>query len=147
MNLIFLDFDGVLNTTASMAEGIHICPEKVILIRNLCIELDCQVVISSSWRVIHPLSTLKELLYRAGFYCIWRIIDTTPVIEGWCQYNRGYEIEKWLCTKDINYNYVIIDDIDEFLPYQKPRHVLTNEHMGVTSDNIFKLKQILNEGI
>ena len=145
MNLIFLDFDGVLNTTASMAEGIHVCPEKVILIRNLCLELDCEVVISSSWRVIHPLIEIKELLYRTGFACRSRIIDKTPMIPSCNEYNRGYEIEKWLCSKQIDYNYVIIDDIDEFLPYQKSRFIKTNEHTGITSDDIFKIKHILEE--
>jgi hypothetical protein len=149
MNLIFLDIDGVLNTSASLAEGIHICPDKVILIRNLCIELDCQIVISSSWRVIHPLAEIKELLYRTGFYCRTRIIDGTPIIRrhdpDFIGFDRGYEVEKWLCSKGNEYNYVIIDDIDEFLPYQKSRFVKTNEHTGITSDDIFKIKQILNK--
>ena len=140
-----MDFDGVLNTTASLAEGIHICPEKVILVRNLCIELDCQVVISSSWRVIHCLYELTELLYHAGFSCRHRIIDKTPIMAVYNQYTRGYEIEKWLCSKTEDYNYVIIDDIDEFLPYQKSRFVKTHEHTGITSNDIFKIKQILNK--
>jgi hypothetical protein len=147
VNLIFLDFDGVLNNTASLAEGIHLCPEKVIMVRNLCIELDCQVVISSSWRVIHTLAEMKELLYRTGFHCRTRIIDTTPINgimdAGLNRYRRGYEIEKWLCSKAEDYNYAIIDDIDEFLPYQKSRFVRTNDHTGITSDDIFKIKQIL----
>ena len=149
MNLIFLDIDGVLNTAASLAEGIHICPDKVILIRNLCIELDCQVVISSSWRVIHTLTEIKELMYRTGFSCIHRIIDGTPITRrhdlDFIGFDRGYEVEKWLCSKAEGYNYVIIDDIDEFLPYQKSRFVKTNEHTGITSDDIFKIKQILNK--
>ena len=44
--VLFLDIDGVLNTIASMAEGVELVPEKVIHIRDICEATQSKIVIS-----------------------------------------------------------------------------------------------------
>jgi hypothetical protein len=38
--------------------------------------------------------------------------------------------------------YVILDDITDFFPYQKPFHVQTDEMIGLKDEHIERLKQL-----
>lgn len=146
-NLIFLDFDGVLNNEASLAEGVHICADKVILLRNFCEQYDCYIVISSTWRVGRTLSELKDILMHVGFWCPGRIIGVTPISSNYDKdfkgYDRGHEIDKWLNNQYEEYNYVIIDDDSDMLKYQIPRFVKINPNLGLVTTYLDKMKDIL----
>jgi len=146
-NLIFLDFDGVLNNQASLTEGVHICADKVILLRNFCEQYDCYIVISSSWRVGRTLSELKEILMHVGFWCPGRIIGMTPESSAsdkdFKGYDRGHEIEKWLQHQPEEYNYVILDDVSDMLKHQLPRFVKINHNIGLVTKHLDKIKDIL----
>lgn len=150
--LLFLDIDGVLNNDASLAEGIHLINDKLVMLRVFCEEVDCEIVISSTWRILHSLQEMKEILYRAGFCCRTRIIDVTPrtrqsdpdfLKKGWA---RGYEIEKWLQEQNEDYNYVILDDTSDMLDYQKSRFVHVDGAIGLTTRNINEMREIFLGG-
>lgn len=146
-NLIFLDIDGVLNNDASLAEGIHLCSDKVILLRNFCEQYDCDVVISSSWRIGRTLKELTEILAYVGFWCDKRIIGTTPVANkddiNFRGCERGYEIEQWLQNQKGDYNYLILDDDADMLEYQTLRFLQIDPALGLVSPYIKKMKEIL----
>jgi hypothetical protein len=147
-NLIFLDIDGVLNTESSLVKGIHICPDKVVLLYEVVKETDCKVVISSSWRLLYTLTEIKEILYLSGFRDRYVIIDHTPFIHEFGKkfdrkFSRGFEIARWIGSRHEVYNYVILDDIDEFLPYQKSRFVHIDSELGLTENNLENIKKVL----
>jgi hypothetical protein len=146
-NLIFLDFDGVLNNQASLLEGVHICADKVILLRNFCEQYDCSIVISSYWREGRTLQELKDILMHVGFYCPHRIIGMTPVSDSkdgnFTGYDRGYEIEKWLHYQNEDYHYVILDDECDMLEYQMSRLVKIDSNIGLISLHLQKMKDVL----
>ena len=58
---------------------------------------------------------------------------------------RGMEIKEWLDKhgKKVSH-YVIIDDMDNFLPEQKSHFVLTDPEVGITDEDADKAIKILN---
>lgn len=88
MKIVFLDFDGVLNShlfmmkerlrdpsTSGGVAGID--SEAVARLNAICARTGAVVVVSSSWRYGHPLVELREILGGAGF--VGEVIDTTPL--------------------------------------------------------------------
>lgn len=140
MRVLFLDIDGVLNNAASLAEGIHLLPEKVLLVRRVCEETGAEVVISSSWRIIYDLQVLRELIYRAGGRGI-KINDVTPNISNF----RGHEIKEWLDQRPEVTKYAIIDDDADMLPSQHQYLVQTSHMCGITSLEVKQLIEILGD--
>lgn len=124
MKVIFLDFDGVLNSNASFLyekrrrnewkeQGVkgpinqtlcHICASNFQIVLDQY--PDVKVVISSTWREMFDLDWLKEKL--ASYHIdSSRVIDKTP--KDWGQ-NRGLEIQEWLGNHPEVTHYIIIDD-------------------------------------
>lgn len=142
MKVIFLDFDGVLNSAETLARGIHLDPEKVIMLRNISDETDANIVVSSTWRIHFNQREIRELLYRAGFKGRHRVIGSTPDSRNGF---RGAEIEAWLKDKEDIEKYVIIDDGSDFYDYQRQVHVTTNFATGLTERDVEKAIEILNK--
>ena len=88
-------------------------------------ETGAQIVVSSTWRLLEPLSELREKLVEAGVK--GEIIGVTPMII-----NRGDEILKWI--QDNNYigDYLVIDDdIFDIEPYEDiPRRCIVHIEDG-----------------
>lgn len=110
MKIIFLDIDGVLNTPATwgkrpLSQGDAIEAELVQRVSDLAEGTDALVVISSTWRMMLDLGTLKVLLNRKGFVETWRIIDITPHLG-----HRAKDIAAWLSTHRDVTAYVALDD-------------------------------------
>lgn len=143
MRVVFLDIDGVLNNIASAAEGVDIIPEKVILVRQLCKATDAHIVISSTWRIIHSLEFLREMLYRTGLKCgskYGQVIDVTPdSTKG----HRGTEIQQWLDEHPEVTDFVILDDDSDMLDHQLPFFIKTNFECGLTTDNASRAIAVL----
>jgi hypothetical protein len=141
MNLIFLDVDGVLNNWHSMTEGIHIIPEKCVMIKRLCKECDAKVVISSTWRLGKSLKELQEFFWRVGLGGD-NIIGMTPRYVNKDNFPeatdiRGYEILQWLVDNPLHSgflkSYVIIDDDSDMTEDQlKNNFVKTDMRTGFT---------------
>lgn len=137
MNTIFLDIDGVLNSTKSIeknylkgdkinADKIFI-PQAVFLI-NMLIEIkDANVVISSTWR--YNMEKVFEI-FKLNNLNTDKIVGKTPFLED----IRGAEIDKYLLeNKEID-NFIIIDDDRDMEPHlNKLIHV--DREKGFESNN------------
>lgn len=147
MKILFLDVDGVLNsrrtqiafdgfphdfTPAGMAKFDHVA---IALIRRLCCETDCSVVLSSDWRYTcsaHETANALDL----------PVIDVTPRLPG----SRGLEINAWLAAHPSVLSFAIVDDIAQMLPSQQAQFVQTDELHGLTLTDYLDLKRILKAG-
>jgi hypothetical protein len=85
MKVVFLDFDGVLNSYRFMLEDrlqhktgvVGLDPKAVAHVNYICGKTDAVIVVSSSWRYGNTLSELKDILRAVGCTAIVR--DTTPL--------------------------------------------------------------------
>lgn len=152
--VIFLDFDGVLNTEEYLAQltisgkptkdawGHLFDPRAIANLGKILDATDSVIVISSSWRWIHRLGSLRmmwEIRELPG-----EILDALPCDVQYI--SRGEEIEHWLETHG-RPDYVIIDDLDEFLPSQRARYVETNPIIGINEADAQKAIEILTSNL
>ena len=148
MKVLFLDVDGVLNSTRScIANGGYgwignhtsweqLDPVAVKLIRKLCEETDCKVVLSSSWRI---LATQQDIVAFEKFLGV-EIVGETPQKKG----IRGEEIKEWI-DKNSPEVYAIVDDDSDMLPEQHDVFIQTTHSDGLSFQNFLDLKTILGE--
>lgn len=155
IKIIFLDFDGVLNSQESLDSRaketgqwpIEWIDTKLIARVNQIVEATgAQVVISSSWRLYYELDWLINYLNQHGF--VGTVIDRTPSrrdLHDIRMRDRGDEIKEWMdCfdPKDIE-SFVILDDdadMNQLLPYL----VQTDFEVGLTEENVQKAIEMLN---
>jgi hypothetical protein len=122
MKVIFLDFDGVLNSENWYRNRMDLInegnyernypssefdPESIKELNRIISETDANVVVSSTWRIGKKIIDLQNMLNEVGF--IGEIIDTTPSLfargvdndEKTIRYTtpRGCEIDWWLEQK------------------------------------------------
>lgn len=157
--LIFLDIDGVLNveTYHYLEENdIWVCPEagdtefpllygdqplNSRCLKNLQTLVDntrADIVISSSWRILYPISSLSKMFKEAGLKI--NIIGQTRNLPNCI---RGQEVEDYL--DNINHKkYVILDDSTDFYHWQKPYFVNTDPGFGLSELDVRKAMMILN---
>lgn len=116
MNVIFLDYDGVVNTPLWSADGKK-CTfgypfdnkvnnfQCVQWVSEFCEKYNYSIVVSSTWR-LH--SNYQECLQNGGLRKGIKIIGKTPHLQGKC---RGDEITQWLdnYSGEVE-NYLIFDD-------------------------------------
>jgi hypothetical protein len=145
MTVLFLDIDGVLNSTRScLAFGGFphgITPDHlkrfdhcaVGLIRRLCKETGAVCVLSSTWRQLHPYTEISAALDIP-------MIGATPKSDDGF---RGREIAAWLAAHPEVTQYAIVDDDGDMLPEQKPYFVQTPHSDGLRWDDYEHLKCLL----
>ena len=133
MNIIFLDIDGVLNSTMGFIQNreIHIWKPNVDLFYEAIQQIpDCKIVISSSWRC-------GDLNYFLDFVknmnCTELFQPLVPYLHSdYCTRKlwkkRGYEIKEWLSRHTNVTKYLCIDDDSDFLSGQPL--LLTNRDIG-----------------
>lgn len=132
--IIFLDCDGVINSIQWEAVRRDMPPESIVddaidprclkRIVDVCAATGAKIVISSDWRVNWPFARTR--LEHAGIP-EGLIIDRTPVfniVPGMHHFSRGEEIQAWLDDHDDIYDYIIIDDREDFLPDQIRLHLV-----------------------
>lgn len=134
--ILFLDFDGVLNTPATWTfdkqYGLDVA--KVKMISDLVNEEDAYIVISSAWRNNYSLDTLITWLGQRGLRnARKRVIGKTPKYPD--MRFRGVEIMIWLHMHPSVTSYVAIDD-NNWLDGVKHRWVRTDYRKGVTPKTI-----------
>lgn len=144
-NLIFLDFDGVLNSERSVVayccrgdkktyyEGEGLDEIAVRLIRRLSEEGEADIVISSSWRCFYPDEQLSKFLAAKGWHAAPIIgrtprmstrtkLDLTPAMSG--SHFRGNEVGQFLTDfvaegNEVG-NWVCLDDGKDFHVEETP---------------------------
>lgn len=126
MKVIFLDFDGVLNSEASFRMEARRKNNRIsdslsaVCCSNLQFILeqnsDIKIVISSTWRKIHTLVELGNILNSYGVTA--KIIGKTPITFSG---HRGREISSWLEDNPNVTKFVILDDDGDAGAVQDPR--------------------------
>jgi len=154
MKVLFLDFDGVLNSQQSeifwhnkrdqslweneMYKSWHgtlkeyiaheFCPIAMSNVEELIRRVpDLKIVISSSWRHGETIETLKKILHPSKLIAD-AIIDVTPYFRG--DKPRGAEIQDWLDRHTEVSHYVILDDDRDMLESQKDNFINTSPFHG-----------------
>lgn len=116
-SVLFLDFDGVIVTRREIAQGLPHRPgmTQMMHLKRIVEETDCDIVISSSWRVLHPFEELQRILAQYGINSE-KVIGITPK---WYEVKsniigvhdcRGDEIRTWLEAHPEYTSFVILDD-------------------------------------
>ena len=156
--IIFLDFDGVLNTEHYQGllmyqgkpwqdkHGALFDPKSVGWLKRIIDETGADIVIESSWKYL-GLEAMQRMWTDRQLP--GRVIDVTDsyVSDKWLLgadlddidpamwHSKGAEIASWLSEhSDGNVRYVIIDDEEVCLKSQIPHFILTNPYDGITRD-------------
>lgn len=168
--IIFLDFDGVLNTEKYYCElkskglpsddkyGQLFDSEAVANLRKIIEATDARIVVSSSWHYM-GLNVLQRMWYDRDLP--GRIVDITPLHlldDKLCDTDlnqvdvlslcRGNEI-KWYFDEvlDANSNsrrFVIFDDLKEVLPELQDHFVRIDPIVGITEGDVERAVEIMN---
>lgn len=143
MKILFLDIDGVLNSTRSaIAFDGYPYPNRfknkfdevaVSLIRLLCANTNTSICLSSTWR--HYITDIKKFAKEMDL----PIISKTPEK---ISSNRGEEIGLWLKENKVD-KYAIIDDDCDMLKEQLPYFVKVDGRNGLSYENYTKLVELL----
>jgi hypothetical protein len=132
--VLFLDIDGVLNSTrwaqARYEQGYRdgyskFDPEAVTELQRIVQATDCQIVLSSTWRLLYSLAEIRGRLSDAGFPRA-PVVDKTPRGDG----IRGEEVRRWREALGHSGPYACLDDDSDFFPYQPL--VKTSHATGLT---------------
>jgi hypothetical protein len=108
--IVFLDFDGVLNSdnsTQELGTRYRFSRPSVAALNSVLQQTDARVVISSSWREHWTLKENAQFLERDGMLP-GRVIGKTPTFA---DRERGLEIDAWLAAVPYPVrSFVILDD-------------------------------------
>jgi hypothetical protein len=180
VKVVLLDIDGVLNSvtyfkklTERITRGIGdeaslqqyasgmLDPDAIAELNRIIEATGAVVVISSTWRMAHPMIHIARMLRFRGF--VGNIIGSTPDLEngvktpafakfieenpdhrdakeGRC---RGNEIQAWLDAVPVVKSFVILDD-DSDMAHLEPRLVKMANGLGLTSEDADRAIEILN---
>ena len=152
--LIFLDFDGVLNSQKFfeknpsayddyLANKLVLDPDAVSYLNEAIRRSGARVVISSAWRKRYGIGELKSRLRRAGLIREAMIIGRTPSIGDGIP--RGHEICSWMVEHGQGAPYVVLDDRDDMEPCLDS-HVMTDPRLGLGNEHIPIILNILRQG-
>lgn len=116
-NIVFLDYDGVVNTIIWDKDGK--CGfnypsdgkvnnyQAIMWLNELCKKTHAKIVVSSTWRYCCEDVSYQDCLYNGGLDKNIEIIGCTDVIE---DQTRTEEIKTYLENHPEIENYVILDD-------------------------------------
>ena len=139
--VLFLDFDGVLHPSGGSDANFSRLPLLATLLRESDLA-DVQVVVSSTWREVHSLQSLRSF-FPADLQP--RVIGHTPVLdEHDTQFHRSEEIEAWLAAHhEVQLWAALDDDLEGFSPRFRGRTVFTEGSEGVNGGVLLKLRAML----
>lgn len=150
--VLFLDIDGVLNHADAYArygEGLILAAHSTEVLDPACVEqlnrvvtlTECEVVVSSTWRLVHTLILLETLLQEAGYEHY--LLSTTPDLPG--NHKRGREIAAWLKRHPGYGPIAIVDDDSDMEPFMS-RWVKTHFNEGGLTERVAdQLIELLTE--
>lgn len=153
--IIFLDFDGVLNS-ASWFKTIHesregkpyvssfersteqLDPRCVKMISDLAVSTGSNIIVSSSWRILHELHEIQDILEARGMVKEVLPIGVTPDSH---KRFRGDEVKMWLAQNPRVHTHVIFDDDGDF--YSDQPLVKTSWEDGLLPHHVELAREIL----
>lgn len=140
MRVVFLDFDGVLNSqkffeaqystlgrAATLGTPEQLDPSAIALVNDILAETGAVVVISSTWRMF-GVEKCVAMLREVGL--AGEVVGATPRLDGY----RGAEIEHWLTLNAPPRGiaaFVILDDDSDMEPHMA-KLVQTDHMVGLT---------------
>lgn len=152
MRVIFLDIDGVLNSSQSAAYWYRrykngtasrmnafmtVCPIAYSNLQTILEKLpDLQIVLSSTWR-LQP--DYLDKLRDAGIEpdILSKIIDRTPQLQ-----ERGEEIRMWLNDHPVDDFVIIDDDVFDLCEFREDaRFIQTSTSLGLT---LYQVERVVN---
>jgi len=157
VKIVFLDFDGVLNSHRYFAsrglekdvteEAEALDPKAVARLNRLIEVTGASVVISSSWRHGRSLDRLAYMLALRGFIgpVIDKTVDWSEPDEGKLIYTaqeRGDEIRIWLDAHPEVTTFVALDD-DSDMTAVRDFHVKTSLDEGLLDEHVDRAISIL----
>ena len=169
--IIFLDVDGVLNSSRTLYEDISLEDDLISNLRELVNKTEAKIILSSSWRLsTNAVATLMDKLDKFGLVISSMTCDGVDLdwIEKYefdatkkylntkfdydenkqikITYDRGAEIFKWL-HDHYDCAYVILDDeTEDIKPYFNESVIVkTSYKTGLTKEDVKKAIQILNK--
>lgn len=167
MRVLFLDFDGVLNSASFFLKRGHeaadcegkdwslaqLDAECVKRLDRVVEKTDCRIVISSTWRLGDTLADLHGFLVAKGLRDDGRVIGKTPngfndpeLRDFGGRLLRATEIGSWLKTNGKGYDVerfaIVDDDYDAGVGYA-PQFVQTDVGVGLTDADAERLVAIL----
>jgi len=138
MKVLFLDIDGVLNTTSTELPIWGYEQELVDNLNYVIKKTGAKIVLSSTWRIIEEARNFITNEMGIDF------MDVTPTKFSSCI--RGHEIQLWLDNNPEITNFVIVDDdndMGKLLPYL----VKTDDDYGLTKSIANKIIKKLNRRV
>ncbi|MDE6721513.1 MAG: hypothetical protein K2J84_05125 [Bacteroidaceae bacterium] len=155
MKIIFLDFDGVMNTayynhvlskkglSGNDSFGTAFDPNCIRNLKKITDETNADIVISSSWKHFMTYKDFCDMWKYRGLPGFVTDVTPTPAVRR----NRGDEIDAWLNECDVECQYVIIDDLDgnNFNEHQLPRLLVVNPYNGIDEDIAERAIVLLNQ--
>ncbi|MBQ3137788.1 MAG: hypothetical protein IJB74_09960 [Clostridia bacterium] len=116
MKIIFLDFDGVLNSDRYIRDcghtGVVLDPSKMKLLKKITDSTGAKIVLTTSWKEHWDKDNTKCDPTGEQINSIFKqygleIYDKTPVIRP----DRENEIKKWLEDNPETENFAVLDDM------------------------------------
>ena len=104
INVVFLDFDGVLSTERSNFQDEIVNIDALNNFNALCLENDLKIVISSSWR---KYENYIDLFYGFGIDKHIEIIGAIPITGN----GKAFLIKEYLKSHPEIDKYLILDDV------------------------------------
>jgi len=130
--ILFLDIDGVLNTTATMLANpgtLRFAPPAAEALKKILAATECHIVITSTRRR-EGLDAIKDAFRKNGLHeAAERIIDTTPFLsDSDTDDFRTDEIFEWLSVTKFQGQYTALDDA----PLENFPSVIVSHDTGLT---------------
>lgn len=151
--IIFLDFDGVLNSARYLQEnpraGLRYMKQDLVLdpvatarLSDLVAKSKSKVVISSDWRKGRSLSFMRGRLARAGLHDARKcVIDMTPDHGS---RPRGNEIWEWMLLHGGGLPFVVLDDRTDMAAVAN-QHVWVNPLDGLLDHHVTRAMVLLGK--
>lgn len=150
MKVIFLDFDGVLNSEKYVQNcgeyGVVIDPSRMFLLKQIIDVTGAKIVLSTSWREhweTNPSecnSTGQQINTIFGEYGL-QITGKTPKLH----LRREQEIKHWLDEHPEVENFVVLDDMFLGAEFLEGHFVKTSNYFnGLDETDVKKAIEILN---
>lgn len=143
--IIFLDFDGVLNSrrwivgAGSRIPGARIDRRAVARLNDIIGATGAKIVVSSSWRHGQSPAELQALL--DGFGLVGEVIDKIDE-RGPDFIQRGHLIRRWLTGREVE-SYVVLDDEALFDVLPSDRVVRTDFENGLIDEHVDQSIEVL----
>ena len=154
-NILFLDFDGVLNTgTPSCRDeyGEVFDTQAVEQLRRIVEQSNPKIIVSSSWKML-GLSILREMWRERGLPGQIAGITPSERSDEWLltgmppsPQTKGVEIQQWLNEHPYTH-YAILDD-EDVCPNDEMRWqwVQTDPVVGITSETVAQVLRLFSIG-